>query len=341
MTWAEFVDAVDSHLAVEANRRGMEAFRERYMRNAVLDLQRYIRGYRVGNTTVYTSVDLTDEGQAQLVGFPIGAKPSAVYIYSVDTDLNPLCDRYRLQFYPWNSRQDMICGRLNFSTWWNGCTCNSQGCAQVELTADQQQLWTTKAYVYTIGPFGRNFLIYPKITASTRLLLVWDGYKYEWDDADVINFPAEASEAVAAYVQAKITRNVDKNLALSREFEADYAKLRLALFRDFQETQDMEKKDEEYDATANVPPSNFNGFGAQYIPLLGTVTMLEGVTTAALAALPTLAVDVPTAVIVIIGGVQELWTLTSSSAANDPAGGALRPNDWSITNTKVWIQGSI
>lgn len=340
MTWAEFVDAVDSHLAVEANRRGMEAFRARYMRNAVLDLQRYIRGYREGNSTTYTVNDVEDEGQAQLVSFPAGAKPSAVYIYSADAELDdPLCYRYRLQFYPWMQRQDMICGRLNFMAWLGAC-CTTAGCPPVALTDDEQQAWTSKAYVYTIGPMGRNFLIYPKLTASTRLLLIWDGYKYEWEDGDEINFPAESSEAVAAYVQAKIARNVDKNLALSREFEADYARLRLALYRDFQETQDMEKKDEEYDV--NVPaPTNFSGFGAQYVPLLGTVTALEGATSAALAALPTLSMDVPTSVIISISGVQQLWTLQTGTDANDPSNGVLRPNDYSASNTKVWYQGSL
>jgi hypothetical protein len=338
MDWGEFQDAVNSHLAVEANRRGMEAFRERYMRNAVLDLQRYIRGYRVGNTTVYGPDDVTNQGQAQLVEFPTGAKPKAVYIYSVDAELDsPLCYRYRLQFYPWLSRQDLICGRLNFSNWWAGCACNSEGCSQVPMTADQQQAWTTKAYVYTIGPMGRNFLIYPQITESTRLLLVWDGYKYTWSDSDTINFPEEASEAVAAYVQAKITRNVDKNLALSREFEADYVKLRLALYRDFIETQDMEEKDDEYGANSIPPPTNFSEFDAQSIPLLRTITTIAGSGVTALEAISTVSMDTPTSVMLIISGVLQLWVLTSGTNATAP--GVQRPADFNATtNPKVWIQ---
>lgn len=338
MTWEEFVDAVESHLAVEANRRGMETFRLRYIRNAVLDLQRYIRGYRLGNTTVYTATDVEDQGQAQLVALPTGAKPKACYIYSVDEDLNPLCDRYRLRFYPWNNRQDMICGALNFLTWWTAC-CN---CESVDLTDDQQMLWTSKAYVYSMGPMGRNFLIYPKLTASTRLLLVWDGYKYEWSDEDEINFPEEASEAVAAYVQWKVAQNVDKNIPLSREFKGDYERLRLALYRDFQETQFIDdEKDEEYDVVV-PPPTNFAGFGAQYIPRLGTVTSLEGSTTAALAALATAAMDVPTSVIITISSVDQLWTLRAGTDATDTAAGVLRPNDFdSSTNAKVWYAGAL
>lgn len=335
MTWAEFVDAVESHLAVEASRRGMETFRERYMRNAVLDLQRYIRGYREGNTTVYTADRVTDHGQAQLVDFPTGAKPKALYIYSVDADLDdPLLYRYRLQFYPWLQRQDLIAGRLNFSSWWN--CCNTTGCNAVPLTADQQQLWTSKSYVYTIGPMGRNFLVYPKITESTRLLLVWDGYKYVWNDSDTINFPEEAAEAVAAYVQWKITRNVDKNIALSKEFEADWVKLRLSLWRDFQETQDAEEKDEEYDSDVIPAPTNFTEFDAQSIPFLRTITSIAGSTVTALETISTVSMDTPTTVMLLIGGALQLWTLTTGTTATGV--GVQRPSDFNATtNAKIWV----
>lgn len=340
MTWGEFVDAVESHLAVEANRRGMEAFRERYIRNGVLDLQRYIRGYRTANTTVYTAADLEDESQAQLGSLPNGCKPKALYIYSVDETLNnPLCYRYRLGFYPWNQRQEMICGALNFSTWWGGSCCTTQGCGQTPLTPEQQQVWLTKAYVYTLSPMGRNFLIYPKVTASTRLLLVWDGFKYAFSDSESINLPEQASEAVAAYVQAKIARNVDKNLALSREFETDYVRLRLSLFRDFQETQDAEEKDEEYNSTNIVAPlpAELAEFGAQAIPFLATINALAGSSTNALAAIPTTSLDLPFTVEIIIGGVPQLWALNSGTTATGT--GVQRPNDFDLTtNPRVWVQ---
>jgi hypothetical protein len=337
MTWEEFVDAVDSHLAVEANRRGLSAFRDRYMRNAVLDLQRYIRGYREGNTTVYTSAQVTDHGQAQLVDFPQGAKPKAVYIYSVDTDLDdPLCYRYRLNFYPWLKRQDLICGRLSFANWWGGCWPDG-GCPTVPVDEEDEQAWLTKAYVYTIGPMGRTFLIYPKLTESTRLLLVWDGYKYTWNDSDTINFPPEASEAVASYVLAKIYKAVDKNIPLAREYEADYARLRLSLYRDFQETQDMEEKDEEYDSDVIPAPTNFTEFDAQSIPFLRTITSIAGSSVTALEAISTVSLETPTTVMLLIGGVIQLWMLDAGTTATGP--GVMRPADYSsTTNAKVWVQ---
>ena len=43
MTWAEYVDYVKEHLTVDANRRGLEDFTPRMIRNSVADLQRFIR----------------------------------------------------------------------------------------------------------------------------------------------------------------------------------------------------------------------------------------------------------------------------------------------------------
>ncbi len=80
MTWGQFVEAVESHLAVEANRRGLEAFRSRYMRNAVLDLQRYIPGYREGNVTNYTAAQVSQLTRASLGELPAQSKPKAFYI---------------------------------------------------------------------------------------------------------------------------------------------------------------------------------------------------------------------------------------------------------------------
>jgi hypothetical protein len=338
MTWAEFVVSVDSHLAVEATRRGLATFRDRYMRNAILDLQRYIRGYRDANYSTFTSGDVAIESQAHLVPMPTGAKPKACYIYSVADGDDVLCNRYRLNFYPWEHRQDLICGRLSFSTWWGCCWPG----AVPPVDEDEAANWMAKAYVYTIGPMGRNFLIYPQLTTSTRLVLIWDGYKYDFDDADVINFPEEVSEAVAAYILWKITLNVDKNPTLARLHQENYSQLRLALYRDFQETQSMQEKDEEYNSTLIMPSDPFYGFGPQDIPFLTVVTALEGATNISLQNLPTVSITTPYVLQVKISGELQTWVLMSSTAATDVPNGVMRPNDYNAsTNQKVFFQNSI
>lgn len=324
-------------MGVEGGRRGLSTFRNRYMRGAVIDLQQYIRGYREGNSTLYTEAQLTDHGQAQLVDFPDNCKPKAAYIYSVDADLDdPLAYRYRLQFYPWLQRQDLITGRLSFTNWLGGC-CTTAGCPPVTLTADQQAAWTAKAYVYTISPMGRNFLIYPKITASTRLLLVWDGITTTPQDAVTVNFPYEAAEVVAYYILERISRAVDKDISMAREYERLYKEKRLQLFRAFQETQDMERKDEEYDSDVIAAPTNFSEFNAQSIPFLRNITSIAGSTASALEFIPTAGLDLPTTIMILIGGVLQIWTLEASTGATAP--GRQRGLDYNATtNARSWVQ---
>lgn len=261
MLWSAFVDAVESHLAVETNRRGLEAFRARHMRNAVLDLQRYIRQYREGFKTTYTSADLTLNGIAQQGTLPSGAKPKAFYIYLQDEDEEPYnaaCCKERLQYYPWLKRQDMICGRLDFLTRSACCGLPIGGCS-VDPSNVDDQAWLAKAYVYTMGPMGREFLVYPQVTDSTRLLVIFDGFLYsDIDDADDVPFPEEASEAVAYYLLSKIAGTVDKSPAMAADYTAQYRQKRLELYRDAQQEgiDDAadDPKDQELGATAVNPP---------------------------------------------------------------------------------------
>jgi hypothetical protein len=339
LLYSEFVSAVEAHLAVEANRRGLATFRAKYMVNAMVDLQRFIRSYREANKSIYTSGDVAIESHAHLVPMPTGAKPKACYIYSIAEDDDQLCRRYRLNYYPWERKEDLICGKLDFMSWW-GCCWPEGGCPPA--TESDCTDWLRKAYVYSISPMSRNFLIYPQLTASTRLLLIWDGYKTTFADDDEINLPLEAAEAVASYILWKITLNVDKSPQLAALHAAEYARQRLSLFRDFQESvQDMDQKDEEFGATNIAMEDALFGFGAVTIPFLTVVTQHEGVTNAAMANIPTLNIETPYTVQVLIDGEQETWVLMAGSDATDVANGILRGNDWSVSNAKVWYQNSI
>lgn len=343
MTWGEFISEVNDQLSVEANRRGLEAFRNRFIRNAVIDLQRYIPGYRQGNTTTYLLANVVQLDQCSLVQLPDGAKPTEIYQYSTNPADDQYCKRYRLDFYPWESRQDLICGKLDFMTWWAGCSWPTGVCPPpVPQNCNGWNWVQRKGYVYTIAPHGKNFLVYPPINDSTALLLLWDGYKSEYADIETIPFPHEAAEAVAAYLRWKLTIDVDKNPALAREYYAFWKERRLSLYRDWQETQDADKKGEEYGDMTIPPPTNFSQFGAQNIPLLPGITALEGSTVIALANITTVYLAVPFTIMIIIGGVNQLWTLKGGTDADDPTNGIVRPNDYNgLTNAKVWSQSTV
>lgn len=256
MLWSDFIAEVNAQLSVEANRRGLESFRDRFIRNAVLDLQRYIPAFRQGLTTTYLMADVTALDKCSLVQLPTGAKPKELWQYSTDPADDLYCKRYRLDFYPWASRQDLVCGKLDFMNWWAGGCWPAGTCPPAPAPACTQNWCESKGYVYTIAPHGTNFLVYPAINDKTALLLLWDGYKTAFLNGDTIPFYDGTSEAVAAYLMSKLSLYVDKNPGLAREHDAFWKAKRLALYRDWQETQDAEGKGDEYGASVVAPPQN-------------------------------------------------------------------------------------
>lgn len=215
---------VDEHLSVDAARRGLEDFRERMMRNAVVDLQRYIRAYQTGHTTTYAVADMDEIEHAMLGNLPAGAIPSAFYIYSTevdsDGDAHPDCQRNRLDFWSWENRQELIC-----------CPCEP------------------RLYAYAISPQGKEFIIHPVLNTDTRLLLVWQGLKIDFAGADVVPFPEESTEAVAAYVKARILLEIDKNPTLASAQMGIWKEKRGMLYLDERAKLSAEKTDEEYPTT--------------------------------------------------------------------------------------------
>lgn len=83
MNYADFMAAVVEELGPDGTRRGIEALRARAARDALIDLQRFIRAYRQGHATVYTADDLVTKTHAMVGALPAQAKPKALYIYQV------------------------------------------------------------------------------------------------------------------------------------------------------------------------------------------------------------------------------------------------------------------
>ncbi len=343
MLWSDFLIAVNNLLGPEANRRGLESFRDQHIRNAVVDLQRYIPSMRVGNSSTFNVANLTVESNAMVGALPVGAKVKAFYIYSNATADDPNCKRYRLDYYPWEKRQDMICGLLDFKTWW-GC-CNGAGCppppAPDPTNPNPWSCCETRAYVYSISPHLGSFVIYPPLQTYTTLLMVWDGFKVKFNPTDVVPYPEEASEAVAAYLLGKIHRIIDKNPQLAEEDKIDYVAARRALIREYRDNQVTDGKDEEYLSNLVTPPGqSFITAGAQAVPLLQNITQLLGTTANSLQAVATTGLTTPLTVMVIIGGINTLWTLKVGTDATDAPNGIVQPNDWA-TSGLVWYESTI
>lgn len=299
MTWGALQLIVDEMLTVDANRRGTEALRARAAKNCAVDLQRFIRGLRVGHSTTYQVADLTTYTKAMLGAFPVGAIPQAFYTIStkvVDGDpVDPNCHRNRMDFWPWLQRSRLICGQCD-----------------------------ERAYLYTIAPYGNQFMIHPLLNDETELKLVWEGIKSNFADGDDVPFPEESAEAFAAYIKSRIASVVDKNQAAALEEMGFYQRKRLALYRDYQERQDAEKPDQEYLVTDTPPVPD------------------ESITSwAELAALTTVGLTVPVVKFWLEASTMlyRVTVLKAGTDATDVSNGIQRPDDYdAVTNAVVWYQ---
>jgi hypothetical protein len=322
MTWSDFKALVIEELGPDGTRRGIETLRVRAMRDGVLDLQRYIRAFRQGHVTTYQVADLETIGYSHLGTLPANAKPKAFYIISTGeiveagvTD-DPNIVRNRLDYVAWENRHAMVADRYG-----------------------------ARNYQYAVSPFSTTFLVHPLVNDETYLKVVWDGLKMDFADVDTVptTWPDQMAEAVAAYVKRKILLEIDKRPDLAREHYALYVEKRLALFREQQESQIADGKDEEYEVSTIPNPAPFANFGAQGVPFLSTVSGLSGVTNAYLSAVPTTGIT-PNYAVQFLNGTTlliEEWVLKTSTAADDPTNGVLRPNDYAAsTNEKVWFKQS-
>jgi hypothetical protein len=334
MTYSESVADVIEELGVDGNRRGIELQRARWIRDGFVDLQRFIRAYREGHTTTYQVADLEEKGYAHLGTLPEQAKPKAFYIVSEVPDAeteelpNPNIARNRLDYVAWEDRLDRMIRRGSPASADGSAACFPRG---------------SREYLYAISPFSRQFLVHPLVNDETYLLVVWDGLKMAFADNDVVPWPEWAAEAVASYVKWKILKFVDKRPDLAQGEYAAYVQSRRSLWREQNEAQVADGRDEEYTGSVVPNPAPFANFGAQGIPFLSTITQLEGSDNTALADVPTASIStVPYTVQILIDGALQTWVLRASSAANDPTNGLLRPNDFNATtNAKVWISNTL
>lgn len=303
-TWAQFMTTVDEHLSVDAERRGLEDFRERTMRNAVVDLQRHITAYQQGHTTTYVEADLDTKEYAQVGNLPANAIPHAFYIYSIeedsDGDPHPNCRRNRLDFWDWQNRQSLIC---------NPCD--------------------LRLYAYAVSPQGKQFVIHPVLNDDTKLLLVWQGLKINFANGDTVPWPEEAAEAVAAYVKWRILLEIDKNPALAQDQYAIFKNARGDLYLDERSRLSADKPDEEYDVSIAPVPGPISGSGVD--PYVTSEALLATVATVDLE-VPIIKVWVDSAT-----GLSQTWRLLAGSDAA-VAGAIVRPDDYDATDPKTWYK---
>lgn len=203
MTWEEFKEDVGGLLTVDEKRKALDTFKDKVYRAAAVKLQEYIPFYQQRQLSVFqlnqTPPETEDQGETTRVSLSENGQIQEVFIRYPAKDgcgesVRPL------ERFPWNKRHSLFTGCIG------------------ELGP-----------VVMISP-NRDLFVYPKLEEGEKIEIYWHGIRRSFQDTTVLPWDTEASECAAAYVKAKIVREVDKDLNLYQSYLQTFQKERQELY---------------------------------------------------------------------------------------------------------------
>lgn len=207
MIWSEFIAEVLGFLHVDAERHGIELFREQSIRAGVIDIQSMLPAMRAGHTTTVQAADFTQDGiVAGTVAAPDGVVREIRFIpKAVDEDRPGSSNHVTYRKGLWEDRKCMVMGV-------------STALGQWALSPDQ-----------------RTIILAPTPDADHSVQIVWDGLKRSFASNDETPFTSEVAEAVSEFVKGRITLHVDKEVQLAATHFQNYGTLRRRINSDLKE----------------------------------------------------------------------------------------------------------
>ena len=203
MNWAGFKTEVRKHLLGFARMQGVQTYIDTLILLAVQELQRDVPEYQVGHT------DVLDLGDVTLDGFAcIGTKPAGkindIRWVEVDGSNEIIPDQYvSAEYVPWTEVPAMRAGAYEMRP------------------------------VVSFDSRGATFAFSPTLTATTRLVIEWDGIKSSFGDSDTVPFDEKAAQCVADYVLSSLTARVDHDLATAQMHQGRFLSGKRTLRSDF------------------------------------------------------------------------------------------------------------
>lgn len=223
-TWSQFVAAVNALLPVDSNRLGpVQPYIQLLIRQAVIELENFIPGYRHNHEILYQASDFVGEGWASRAALPPQARVKDAYLVVYETS-HPLpcgvtnspppvtgvpckhhasCRRFPLRDFPWEHRMGLVNAKVALNDA-KGCIC--------------------------FDPEAQTFYIYPAVRDCQNVSLFWDGLKVNFQPNEITPFDEQMSLVVANYCKIYISREVDKDLPLSESFQTSYKDGRKLLY---------------------------------------------------------------------------------------------------------------
>lgn len=188
-SWQEFVAEVQGLMPLEKSRliEGDDGqYLMRLIRQAVADLQHFIPSYRMGHETVYEPGDFTSEGKASISTIPPDAVLRDAWIFDTVNGIRIPCIPF-----PYEKRFELVHG--------------------VELTGDGQGR-------IAISEDNSKFYLYPEMIEGWKFSLFWNGLKADFQDADLVPFPEQATGAVADYCLGNIARYIEHDMGAYQSY---------------------------------------------------------------------------------------------------------------------------
>lgn len=234
MTWEEFNELVDSLCPLESKRIFGEmdgtssVYYRKQIRQAVLDLQKFIPEYQKNHETIYFEQDVTKDGMASVGALPPMSQFESAWYYSVDRQF-----RYPVKQVPWEARFDMTTKEFQD-------TLNSQYITLTAASATALAMTTTinalksagrqHAGIMAISPKHDQFYCFPHIQNEWILSLFWDGVKVDWRDEEMVPYGEDTAQAVAYWVQAQFALYIERDSARAASMLQLYAGMRTNIF---------------------------------------------------------------------------------------------------------------
>jgi len=204
LTWSELVAGVTSLLGQHRNRRGVESDTAALIRQAVIDIQNAIPGYRVRHESIYLPTDFVDHSFASIGVLPPCAVVQDMWFLKKVADTYDEVNRWPMDVQlPWQDRYMLFAGDYNVDA----------GHAVVAIDNGAYQ-----------------FVVYPLVEADCYVSVFWDGLKLSFKDDEETPFDEPVFMAVAEFVRAYLTRDIDHDLAGYNSMFQSYLRYRSNLY---------------------------------------------------------------------------------------------------------------
>lgn len=198
LKWGDITDRVRILLNASASVVGADGFIDEQMRQCAINLQTRIPSFWPMRVSAFSPDDLLVDGRMSVGRLPLGASPTEYYI--VDADDDDLTaeeqqhhhERGMLKIWPWENRFDLQQGRIPYP---------QQG------------------YI-SIAPNNADFVIYPIIETTDRLVIHYRKKKTKFAECDSTGFPDDVVDAIYAWTKAALASDIDGDAETALRFRS-------------------------------------------------------------------------------------------------------------------------